>query len=44
MQYDEVRTKYLQSLSKRVLRFNNMDVLFNTDKVLKEIEKHFRKK
>jgi very-short-patch-repair endonuclease len=42
IEYDNARTKYLESLGKHVMRFSNMDVLFETDKVLKEIEKHFR--
>ena len=40
--HDEIRTKYLESLNKRVIRFTNMDVLFKTDNVLNEIENHFR--
>jgi len=42
MQYDEKRTKYLESLHKCVLKFNNTEVSFNTDSVLKEIQKYFR--
>jgi very-short-patch-repair endonuclease len=44
VKYDEARTKYLESLNKRVIRFSNMDVLIDTDKVLKEIERNFRDK
>ena len=44
IKYDEERTKYLESLGYKVIRFNNMDVLFNTDNVLKEIENNFKTK
>ncbi len=43
MQYDNERTKYLESLNHKVVRFGNMDVLFNTDAVLKKIERCFGK-
>lgn len=40
--YDEKRTKYLESLGLKVIRFENQEVIYNLDKVLKEISKHFR--
>ncbi len=40
--YDEERTKYLESLGHKVIRFNNIDVLFSTDSVLKKIENEFK--
>jgi very-short-patch-repair endonuclease len=43
MAYDLERTKYLQSLGINVLRFKNGDVLFDRDKVVKEIENFIRK-
>ncbi len=42
MKYDEERTSYLRSLNYKVIRFNNMEVLFDTDTVLDKIEKNFR--
>ncbi len=44
MEYDKKRTKFLESLNHRVIRFNNVHVLFNTDTVLKKIEKNFKTK
>ena len=41
--YDAERTKYLESLNHRVVRFDNTEVLFDTDAVLKKIEKLFLK-
>lgn len=41
--YDEKRTKYLESLNLKVIRFRNTGVLFDRDKVVKEIAKHFTK-
>ena len=43
IKYDEERTEYFESLNHRVIRFWNVEVLFNTDGVLKEIENHFKK-
>ena len=42
MKYDEERTKYLESIGHKVIRFDNTDVLFDTDTVLMKIEKHFK--
>lgn len=39
--YDAERTKYLESLGLKVIRFENQEVIYNLDKVLKEISKHF---
>jgi very-short-patch-repair endonuclease len=36
--YDRIRDDYLSSLGLRVLRFNNTDVLKNTEGVVKRIE------
>ncbi len=38
-EYDEKRTRYLESLKLRVIRFRNTDVLFDRDRVVKEIVK-----
>lgn len=35
--YDAERTKYFESLGLRVVRFENQDVLYNTDFVLEKI-------
>ena len=43
MAYDLERTKYLQSLGIKVLRFKNGDVLFDRDRVVKEIEKFIKR-
>ena len=40
--YDAERTKYLESLGLDVIRFENQEVIYNIDKVLKEISKHFK--
>lgn len=40
--YDEERTRFLESLNHRVIRFKNFDVLFDTDNVLKKIEECFK--
>jgi len=37
---DQVRENYLWSLELRILRFNNLDVLKNTDGVVDEILEH----
>jgi very-short-patch-repair endonuclease len=42
--YDDERTKILEALNHKVIRFSNMEVLFDTDNVLKKIEKCFYKK
>jgi very-short-patch-repair endonuclease len=41
MKYDEERTKYLNSLGIRVVRFENEQVFQSPEGVLAEIEKHF---
>lgn len=41
--YDAERTKYLESLGLKVIRFENQEVIYNLDNVLKEISKHFIK-
>ena len=40
--YDKNRTKYLESLGLSVIRFENQEVLYNTERVLKEIEKYLK--
>jgi len=40
--YDAKRTKYLENLGLKVIRFENQEVIYNLDKVLKEISKHFK--
>ena len=40
-QHDEERTKYLNSLNIRVVRFANEQVFGNTEGVLEEIRRHF---
>ncbi|MDO8549513.1 MAG: endonuclease domain-containing protein [Ignavibacteria bacterium] len=42
--YDEGRTKYLKSLSLKVLRFENNEVLLNMEYVLKRIKENFNSK
>ena len=44
MQYDKERSKYLESLRFRVIRFENEDVIYNLDIVLKKIKECFRTK
>jgi very-short-patch-repair endonuclease len=44
MQYDEKRTEYLQSLGISVLRFENQEILYNTESVLTKITLCFNKK
>jgi len=34
------RTKYLESLGLKVIRFENQEVIYNLDKALKDIAKH----
>lgn len=43
-EYDEERTKYLQTFGIEVIRFKNTDVIFDRDKVVREIEKHIKNK
>ncbi len=38
-QYDEERTKFLNAVGIRVIRFRNIDVLKNIDEVLEEIKR-----
>ena len=40
--YDATRTEYLEDLGLKVIRFENQEVIYNLDKVLKEISKHFK--
>jgi very-short-patch-repair endonuclease len=37
---DRLRNEYMKNLGLTVLRFNNKEVLENTDKVMEEIRKH----
>ena len=41
IEYDKIRSKYLESLRFRVIRFENEDVIFNLDIVLKKIKECF---
>lgn len=41
--YDQRRTEYLEGLNLRVIRFRNTDVLFDRDKVVNVIVRHFVK-
>jgi len=41
MEYDKGRSKYLESLRFRVIRFENEDVIYNLDVVLKKIKECF---
>jgi len=43
MKKDENRSKILEIEGLKVIRFENQEVLFNLEKVLKEIKSHFRK-
>lgn len=38
IEYDKRRTKFLESNGIKVVRFENQEVLYDTDRVLKEIE------
>ncbi len=40
--YDEERTKYLESLRLKVIRFENDDVLLDMENVLKKIIENFK--
>ena len=40
-EYDSARTEYLKALNISVLRFENKDVIENTEGVLEEIRRHF---
>jgi very-short-patch-repair endonuclease len=42
--YDEERTKYLESLGLKIIRFENDDVLLDMENVLKKIKKNFKYK
>jgi len=42
IKYDEERTKKLEELGLKVIRFQNQDVLYNLDSVLEEIKKSFK--
>jgi very-short-patch-repair endonuclease len=42
--YDEARTKYLESLNLRVIRFENDEVLLDMENVLKKIRENFKDK
>ena len=44
MKYDEIRTKYLQSIGISVLRFDNQEILYNTESVLTKIALCLNKK
>lgn len=44
MKYDEKRTKYLQLFGIRVVRFENQEILYNTESVLKKITLCFKNK
>ncbi len=39
IEYDKERTKFLESLGVKVIRFENLEVIFDTDRVLRDIEK-----
>ena len=41
--YDENRTGFINSLGIKLIRFENQEVLYNIDNVLKSIEKEFTK-
>lgn len=43
IKYDEERTKYIESLGLKVIRFENNEVLKNTEYVLNEIRNFFKK-
>jgi very-short-patch-repair endonuclease len=43
IKYDEDRTKYIESLGLKVIRFENNEVLKNTEYVLNEIRNFFKK-
>ncbi|WP_210464616.1 endonuclease domain-containing protein [Rufibacter roseolus] len=43
MENDHVRTAYLQNLNIRVIRFENKDVFEQTEGVIEEIRRSFRK-
>ncbi|MGD8782644.1 MAG: endonuclease domain-containing protein [Ignavibacteria bacterium] len=43
IEYDKERTKFLESLGIKVIRFENHEVIFNTDNVLKKIEEKLNK-
>jgi len=43
IKYDEKRTEYLKSMGLRVIRFENQDVLKNTEYVLGKVKENFKK-
>jgi very-short-patch-repair endonuclease len=43
IKYDEKRTEFLESVGLKVVRFENQDVLKNTEYVLSKIKEHFNK-
>jgi very-short-patch-repair endonuclease len=43
MENDQVRTNYLENLNIRVLRFENKDVFEQTEAVIEEVRRSFRK-
>jgi very-short-patch-repair endonuclease len=44
IKYDKERTKKLEELGLKVIRFQNQDVLYNLDDVLEKINKAFKPK
>lgn len=43
IEYDKQRTKYLESLYIKVIRFENQEVVYNIDTVLEKIKSNFKK-
>ena len=43
IKYDEKRTEFLESVGLKVIRFENQDVLKNTEYVLSKIKEYFNK-
>jgi len=43
IQNDKQRTKYLETLKVRVIRFENQEVMYQVDKVLKQISINFNR-
>ena len=43
IKYDEKRTEFIESVGLKVIRFENQDVLKNTDYVLSKIKEYFKK-
>ncbi len=44
IEYDKLRTEYLESIFIKVIRFENYEVIYNINKVLKTITENFNKK